>query len=328
VGLIVFSPVVLWNARNDWVSFRFQGGRAVGSWVPRPDYLLLALAAQALYLFPWIWLPLVGILVRRCRIDTTIPAGPERLRTCLAAVPSGVFTAVAGFRPVLPHWGLIGLVSLFPILGREWAHRFEAHPRPARRRLAAYAGLSITLAVLTLLEFHTGCFQQGDGNRIGLLEGRRDPTLDLYGWDQVADRIRHLGLIDDPRTFVFTRYWYQSAQIAYALGGTQPVLCYNAEDPRGFAFWSHPDDWIGRDGILVLVGSEADAVAGIYGRWFTQVEAVSDFWVERSGKPVRHVRLYRCTNQRLAFPFGPDRAERIAAQQPRRGGTVAEQRSR
>ena len=328
VGLILSSPVVIWNARHGWVSFLFQGGRAVGSWVPRPDYLVVALLAQAAYLFPWIWLPLIRILGRSCRTYATMPAGPERLWICLTAVPFGVFTAVAGFRPVLPHWGLIGLVSLFPVLGREWVKQIEDQTRPVRRRLAVSAGLSVALAVLTLLEFHTGFFQRGSGSRIGFLDGRRDPTLDLYGWDQVADRIRQLGLIDDPRTFVFTRYWYQSAQIAYALGGSRPVLCYNAEDPRGFAFWSRPEDWVGRDGVLVLVGSEAEAVARIFGRWFAQVQAVSEFWVERSGKPVRQVRLYRCTRQRMAFPFGPDRAEVIAAQQPRPSGTVAERRSR
>jgi hypothetical protein len=311
VGLMVFSPVVLWNARHGWVSFLFQGGRAVGSWVPRPDYLVVALFAQAAYLFPWLWLPLSRILASSCRAYFTHLTGPERLWTCLAAVPFGVFTCVACFRPVLPHWGLIGLVPLFPILGREWARRLEVQPRSSRRRLAAYAGLSIILALVTLLEFHTGCFQRGGGSRVGLLDGRRDPTLDLYGWDQVADRIRQLGLIDDPRSFVFTRYWYQSAQIAYALGGTRPVLCYNAEDPRGFAFWSRPDDWVGRDGILVLVGSEADSVARLFGRWFDRIEAVCDFEVERRGKPVRHVRLYRCTRQRVGFPFGLDRTERI-----------------
>ncbi|HZW34501.1 MAG TPA: glycosyltransferase family 39 protein [Isosphaeraceae bacterium] len=313
VGLMVFSPVIVWNADHGWVSFLFQGGRAVGSWVPRPDYLVAALLGQAAYLFPWVWLPLVRILGRSCRTYATMPAGPERLWTCLAAVPWGAFSAVACFRPVLPHWGLIGLVSLFPVLGREWAQRIEVQARPWRRRLAVYAGLSITLAVLALLEFHTGFLQRGGGSRVGLLEGRRDPTLDLYGWDQVADRIRQLGLIDDPRTFVFTRYWYQSAQLAYALEEARPVLCYNAEDPRGFAYWSRPEDWVGRDGILVLIGSEAELVAHLFGRWFDRVENVAEFWVERSGKPVRHVRLYRCTNQRLAFPFGPDRAERITS---------------
>ena len=146
---------------------------------------------------------------------------------------------------------------------------------------------------------------------MGLVDTRTDPTLDLYGWDQVADRIRQLGLVDDPRTFVFTSYWYQSAHLAHALGRTRPVLCYNADDPRGFAFWSRPDDWIGRDGVLVVVG-EIETWPRYYGRWFRTVEPVSDFWVERNGKPVRRIQLYRCHEQRRAFPFATDRAERLA----------------
>ncbi len=181
-----------------------------------------------------------------------------------------------------------------------------------RWRLAAYASLSMTLVFLTVVEFRTGWFQRGDGTRIGFLDSRTDPTLDLYGWDQVAGRIRQLGLIDDPRSFVFTRYWYQSAQIAYALDGHRPVLCYNTDDPRGFAFWSRPEDWVGRDGVLVLVGNEPEVVARYYRRWFTQVDPVSEFWVERRGLPVRRIRLYRCRQQRVAFPFRLDRTTTVA----------------
>ena len=300
VGLLGFSPVLIWNAQHGWVSFLFQGGRAVGGWTPRPDYLAVALLAQAGYLFPWIWIPLVVLLVRGWRRWPALADGPERLWLCVAAVPLGVFTAVAGFRPVLPHWGLIGLVPLFPMLGRQWAERL---PSRGRRPLAIYAGLSLTLVTLTLVEFRTGWFQRGGATRWGLMSDRTDPTLDFYGWDQVAARIRQLGMVAGQGDFVFTRYWYQSAQLAYALGGDRPALCYNSDDPRGFAFWSHPDDWIGRDGILVLVGNEPGVIAGYFRRWFAKVEPASEFWVERSGKPVRRIRLYRCTQQRIAYPF-------------------------
>jgi hypothetical protein len=146
---------------------------------------------------------------------------------------------------------------------------------------------------------------------MGVLDARSDPTLDLYGWDQVAARIRQLGLIEDPSTFVFTRYWYQSAQIAYALGDARPVLCYNSDDPRGFAFWSCPEDWVGRDGVLVLVDGEAEPIARYYSQWFAEVRPASDFWVKRNGKPVRRIRLFGCSSQRLAYPFGLDRGRPI-----------------
>ena len=119
IGLLLFSPVIVWNASHGWASFLFQGSRAVGSWLPRPDYLILAILAQAAYLFPWIWIPLVVILIRGCRNWPKFGSDHERLWLCQAIVPLGIFSAVACFRPVLPHWGLIGLVSLFPILGTQ-----------------------------------------------------------------------------------------------------------------------------------------------------------------------------------------------------------------
>jgi Dolichyl-phosphate-mannose-protein mannosyltransferase len=326
IGLVVFSPVLVWNARHGWVSFLFQGGRAVGGWMPRPDYLAKGVLAQAAYLFPWIWVPLVVLLVRGCRRWSNLAEGPERLWLCVAALPVAAFTAVACFRPVLPHWGLIGLVPLFPMLGAAWAERLEAQPVACRRRLTIYAALSLILVALTLVEFRTGWFQRSDAKPWGIVSDRTDPTLDFYGWDQVAGQIRQLGLVDDPGTFVFTRYWYQSAQLAYAMGGERPALCYNSDDPRGFAFWSRPEDWIGHNGVLVLVGNEPTVIAGYFRRWFAKVEPVSEFWVERKGQPVRRIRLYRCTQQRIAYPFSLDRGDRLAQQQPQAG--KAEQTTR
>lgn len=310
IGALVFSPVVVWNASHGWASFLFQGGRAVGGFSPRPDLLAGAIAAQAGYLFPWIWAPLVWFLVRgpaRWRSAASF----ERLWLCLAVVPWTVFLLVAAVRPVLPHWGLIGLVTLFPFLGRFWEQRLATRPMRTLRLLAASAVFSLLILGLAIGEYRLGWLQRGPSHW-GPLDDRTDPTLDFYGWDQVALRMQDLGLLDNPETFVFTRYWYQSAQVARALGGKRPVLCYNPDDPRGFAFWSRPADWVGKDGVLVAIG-EPDGQARHYGRYFASVERVADFWVERQGKPVRRVSLFRCTDQRVAYPFGRDHTTKLAA---------------
>jgi 4-amino-4-deoxy-L-arabinose transferase-like glycosyltransferase len=61
VAAAIFLPVIVWNAQHGWVSFAFQGGRARLQGI---DLLgpLSALGGQALYLLPWLWLPLVVCL--------------------------------------------------------------------------------------------------------------------------------------------------------------------------------------------------------------------------------------------------------------------------
>ncbi len=74
----------------------------------------------------------------------------------------------------------------------------------------------------------------------------------MSGWDRVADELRRRGLVDRPGTFLFTSKWFHSGQLAFALDHEAPVLCYHAGDgSRGFAHWSRPEHWVGRDGILV-----------------------------------------------------------------------------
>ena len=114
------------------------------------------------------------------------------------------------------------------------------------------------------------------------------------------------GRIVDPRSFVFSSYWYQGAHLAYALGGKQPVVCYSADDPRGFAFWSRPEDWVGREGVLVVIG-EIEVWPGISGGGLPS-RARRGFWGDRNGKPVR-AELYRCGRKRVAFPFATDPAQ-------------------
>jgi hypothetical protein len=309
VGLVVFSPVLVWNARSGWVSFLFQGGRAVGGFTVRPDYLAGALVAQAAYLFPWIWIPLVLLLVREARNWKRISSDHERLALCLAVVPVSVFTAVACFRPVLPHWGLIGLISLFPVLGQAWQAEWRRRPAGALRWLAIAAVFPIVLLGLTILEHHTGCFQRGSNQRWGLFDARTDPTSDLYGWDEVAHRLEQMGLLDDPNTFLFTRAWYQSAQVAHAIRLKVPVLCYNIDDPRGFAFWSKPGQWVGHDAVFLTINEEFIPLS-FYSRWFERVVPLAEFTIKRGGKPLRRVQAFRLVRQLVAFPydFSPQRA--------------------
>ena len=299
VGALVFSPVIAWNASHGWASFAFQGGRAMARVGLRLDTLAGAIGGQAAYLFPWIWFALVALLVRTVRTFYRGASKAERFLACQSVVPLAAFTAVACLRPVLPHWTLVGYLSLFPLLGRSWELRYRLNPVAMRRRLAIAALAPIGVAAFLVVEYRTGALQA-----VGL-PPKGDPTVDMYGWDQVSAELGRRGLLDDKESFLFSRSWFTSGQLAFATRASGvPVLCYNHKDARSFAFWSRPAEWVGRDGILVSV-NEIDYEPECYERFFEKIEPLGEFEIKRAGGPIRKVRLYRCVKQRFAFPFLP-----------------------
>ena len=283
IAATAFAPVLAWNGAHDWASFAFQGGRTLTAKGLRPDCLAMGLLGQVLYVLPWVWVALAASTWRTLRGR---PGASDRYLLIQAAVPMAAFLAVASRGPVLPHWGLVALLPLFPLLGRDWALK------RAGRRLAAFAmGFGLILgAVLAQARF-------------GIVPGEADPTLDARGWDQVADRLRGLGS-DRAGTFVFTGKWFQSGQVAFALGEGSRVLCYSARNPLGFAHWSRPEEWVGRDGLLVVVGPSSTEPAA-FDRWFERIEPVAAFDLKRAGVAVKPVQIYRCVRQTRPFPFAP-----------------------
>ena len=63
VAGLLFLPVIVWNAQHEWAQFAFQGGRAR---MTHLDLLapLVTLAGQAIFILPWLWVPLVISLAR------------------------------------------------------------------------------------------------------------------------------------------------------------------------------------------------------------------------------------------------------------------------
>jgi 4-amino-4-deoxy-L-arabinose transferase-like glycosyltransferase len=303
LGLLCFAPVLAWNAAHGWASFAFQGGRALGSLNFRPDALAGAIAGQAMYYLPWVWAFLVVTLVRRLCLLFDGRADPaDRFLLCQAAPPLAAFLAVACVRPVLPHWSLVGLLPVIPMLGGDWAQQWATQPARIRRRLLILGVVPVAGAALVALHVRTGLFQEG-GGACGLVAAANDPTGDLFGWDELARELRRRGLAARPSTFLFTSRWYYSGQLAFALSDRMPVLCYNRRHAQNFAYWSRPEQWVGSDGIFIGINDCARELDD-FARYFARIEPLGEYRVVRSGQAVRIARLYHCVHQTRPFPFG------------------------
>jgi Dolichyl-phosphate-mannose-protein mannosyltransferase len=312
VGMALFAPVIGWNAAHDWASFRFQGWRAaVGSNGFKPARLAEAIGEQALYLLPWIWLPLVAILIRLVRRGPRRWSEAEAFLACQSVPALGLFMGVATFRHIMPHWPLIAYVALMPILGKMWAERLAEQPRWQWRWLVATAVVPIFLAGLVVAQARFALLLDGRGRLLGMLSPQSDPTIELISWDPIARELERRNLLDLPATFLFTEDWRDSAQLGFATRLKSPVACYT-RDARSFAYWSRPEDWVGRDGIFVTQNDYAHG-AEVLANFFDRIEPLGDFSVVRRGVPIRTVHLFKCVHQTSAFPFGYTTEETPAA---------------
>ena len=313
IGLILFAPVIAWNATHDWASFLFQGGRASVSHQLRLDQLGATLGIEALYLFPWLWIGMVGLLVKLIRRGPRAWDKNESFLMCQAAPALVLFHAIAAQRWIMPYWPLFGFIALMPLLGRAWAEGLKTHPAVRRRRITAVALFPVLLAALVSAQARFGLLEDSQGRLLGLIAPKHDPTADMICWDEVASELERRGLLTEPRTFLFTDSWDRSAGLALATRGKAPVACYHLE-PRSYSFWSRPEDWVGRDGIFIE-SVRAPGALSRYNRFFARYESIGTVRIVRRGVFVREVYLYRGTDQTWPFPF--DGRFRELAQRPK-----------
>jgi 4-amino-4-deoxy-L-arabinose transferase-like glycosyltransferase len=213
VALVVFSPVIIWNAGNGWASLAFQGGRAAAARLNLAGPIL-TFGGEALFLLPWIWAGLMLALWRNLRAEDA------RARLlCWMATPAILLFAVVSLwsRQVLFHWATPGYLMLFPLLGAYLANRDWA-PRAAK--------LTAALVVLAMLLVVSEV-------QLQWAPLPADATLAIQDWRQLRPALKAINL---PIAAVS---WSDAGKAGIGLGSDIPIYCLNV-DAREFRFSTRP----------------------------------------------------------------------------------------
>jgi hypothetical protein len=295
-ALLMCTPVLVWNARHEWISFRFQGARGAPSGV-HPLALLQSLGGQAGYILPWIWLPLIWLLVVGVLRG---PREPRRwLLCCLALGPIVAFTLPAlGGNPGLPHWAAPGYLMLFPLLGAAIdAHLGQGRQGP-RLWLATSTAAFLLLVALMASQTATGWISR----RVPTLFARGDPTLEAVDWRDLRRALHTRGLIPGPDRFVAATNWIDAGKAAYALGPNVPVLCLCAH-PHQFGFLHDQARYLGDDALIIerIRGTRA-MLSSALAPYFDHVDFVALVPILRAGHPALTLAVYLGHRFRRAYP--------------------------
>jgi 4-amino-4-deoxy-L-arabinose transferase-like glycosyltransferase len=330
IGIIIFlvtiSPLLIWNINRDWVSFQFQSQRAVPNSGYHIDRLAVALIVEMLYLFPTFGLPLLWAVIRTTsqlirnfnwrRFTSSRLFGDEwnldkRGLILWLSLPLILgFTLMSGYQQILPAWKMPGYWTATILLAERLAiDRRSSHLRIPYRWFFGSVVVIILLLSIALSHTSFGTFQSlGKSSIYGLMQIKNDPSTQLFDIQQLRQ-----GFVNNPQLnlalkkadFVFTNRYYIGGQIAMAIEPIfhKPLTCFDV-DLRGFAFWSQPRQWLGKNALYI--GSKTFDVdldaKNRYPSYFKKLTKLGEIPIRRGGEIVETFSVYQAQNLLKPFP--------------------------
>ena len=195
LGLLIFSPVIYWNAAHDWLSFRFQISHGLEV---KQDaglkYFWEFLVGQDAVLSPLLFLALLWAMVRSAVSGFGLRK-PSFLLLFWTSAPILFFFAFSSLRSkVEANWPAVAyfsaIVALAGIASEEWEEW-----RKGARALAWITAVSALLI--------TGIVHIQPIHPIIPVRANVDPTSQLYGWRTLGERIKEVVRSMDPGKEIF-----------------------------------------------------------------------------------------------------------------------------
>lgn len=298
LALTIFAPVVLWNALNDWASFRFQLGHGFNPSV-RGNPLsreLEMIGGQAGLASP-ILFGLMAIVVWFALRDgwrsraTAAPTDLSARRFALAmvaVVPLGFFAISAWRRSVEANWpAMIYPGALMLLATSEW---------PAARGVWWRRGLWLAAGLLAIVAVQAW-------RPVLPLAPRKDPIARAHGWPRLAaavDRASRDPFLDGTvdRWIAADRY-QDASELAFHLPGQPTVFALNLGGRTNqYDIWPNAFGKVRPgDGLVVAFDADAkgDSLAAVVGSWFDRTQRGERVSLQRNGGEIstRQLWLYR-----------------------------------
>ena len=317
--LVVISPVLIWNAEYNWVSFLFQGARAIPEAGYRLDNLLVTFLASIGYLFPsfgvaiwWTNFQVLGQILSSSRfhifnLNLTLNQEKQLLILVLSLPVFLIFTLMGGYRQILPSWHMPGFFGAALILGSQAAIAQNQNPKLVRNWLWGSGVTVMVILSLALSHVSNGLVQKGGSGAIagGFWEAKDDPSTQLIDLQQLRQ-----AFLDSPSLqaelansqYIFSNNFFVAGQLGMAIAPITdiPITCFD-QDLRGFAFWESPEPWLGQDGLYIALEIFAEPLSK-YDGYFANITPITDIEIKRGGQTVQTFHVYRATKLLKPYP--------------------------
>jgi len=288
ISVLIFLPNVYWNSQNNWISYLLQFGKSTSGGIKISLNLFSqAVLGQAGYLLPWTMFICIYAVILFLKKDDR----QNRWLLTFAILPILIFTLIGATRQILPHWPMPGYIAAVILTSGQMACW---KPRRNMRLLLA-SGITTLVAVLIIV------IQSLFG--IIPVDRKADLTLDGQGWRTVVEKLESEGYLDGESIFLFSHKWFTGGELAYASHDKYIATVLNMDAPHGFAFWTDPEEIVGKDGIFITTERYETDPEKLYGSYFQSYTRLDNITTYRCGREAQTFYFWICHNFQNNFPF-------------------------
>lgn len=298
IALVIFSPVVAWNASANWIAFRFQLNHGFTASVRgTPLGRELELIGGQLGLIT----PIIGVLValavaaalrnewhQRTSASVTGKSAVRFAFAVIAVMPFGLFAVSAWKHRIEPNWPALAYSSALVLLASsraQWAG-------------AQWWRGGIALAATVLVAAFAQIWRP-----LAAVPPARDPIARAHGWSTLAAAIstarRNAFVSGAPAQWVAAERYQDASQIAFNLPDHPTVFSLNLGGRANqYDLWQGPED-VMRDGDALVAAFDAtaagDSLADVVSKWFGATQRGQTVQLRRAGGIIteRRIWLYR-----------------------------------
>jgi hypothetical protein len=311
LAAFVFMPVILWNYKNQFISFTFHESRIIpeGKWFS-PDFFVTEFLGEVFYNNPVNFVIVAASLVSLVFGRRFMDGRYLSLLLWISVPMVSMVFLFSLFRQTLPHWSGPAWFG-FILIGASWlADRGERRGRPKLIPGAAQASMLFMLIVLGVAatQIRYGWIPVSNWKV-------RDLTLDLYGWKQLGEKVAPVIVSDEQaqkmpaRAPILTFRWFPAANYDFYLARTtgNPVYATGSLTNTHKYFWIdhfRGDLPAGSDAWYIALSDDFRPADQLYGPMFDTILPPDTIRITRGGETVREVYLYRMKGLKktLSFP--------------------------
>ncbi len=283
----LISPVIIWNAQHDWVSFVYQGAHGTGdkAWE-------IAKSAQQFIIQIVVYGPLLTLLplglIKLADRNNKETNNRHALALILAVPFIVIMLFLAGRSNALPHWTAPAWLLLAPSAGWVASQLQKSWGTWWGSRLASGLACGLAYIQAVLCVGLVGWMLSGGTPDP---HGLNNPPADLYGWKAAGETAQRLAHENNLNHLVV-----QNWSIASRLAWYARPLPVNVLDDRfdQFDLW-YGDLPVGADAVLVD-WSPLPFYLPVGEGQFQQCAPLAEQAVQHWGKTLSYFQFFRCTH--------------------------------